>query len=270
MVKIVFSDRKDKKAELDVDVNVTVEEMKEILVSKHSFPDGVFRFIYKGKILQNPTPFKDVKEKDQVIVFIKAKQQQTQPPAAETAPKAENAPKPQVQPPQRQPTPRPAVHNPQRPQTQPQQPQRPNQQVSREADLNREFNNLVASLHLENLYKPENQFWENTSKIAEISEIINQNPSLLQELIAQLDAELIPNVYVPYINNTILLLHDVLQSDFLPCQSDFDAKYDSLSKAQKTIFDELLRKYNDKEKVMDALESTSFNKDEAIKKLSSN
>ena len=285
MVRLSFRSQQGIKAICDVDPNISAESMMEILVSKHGFPEGAYKFLYSGKVLNDQTPFKDIKENQQIIVFIKQKQntQTASNPSTTTTQTQQNqqqtpAPKPQPQQPppqqqqqQRQPTPRPVPQAQQRPPQRPGQQTRPGQpRMPTPEELDRAFNEILTSLHLENIYKPENQFWENPTKVAEVTELINQNPCLLHHIVNSIDKVRVPQVYNPYVINTIFLLLDIQQNDFLPCQSDFDAKYDSLSKNQKTIFDEIRSQYKDKDKdaIMKALEETAFNKDEAIKQLS--
>ena len=268
MVILLFSEQKGAPKEVEFDPETTSDnDMKKILMTKYGFKDGNYLFLYSGKALKGQTPFKNIKERSRIIVFIKPLKTQSEKPSTNsTAAQPAPAQTPQTAPiPQRQPpTPRP------QPQPRPSPQQQQNPQLTQQQVLQNKIADLIKLLNIDRLYDPENRIWEHTAKLAEIAEIVNQNPSLLQTLRYYMTRDQIPGVAATYLHNAILLLLDIQVADFMPCESEANAKYETLSMENKAIFDALVSQFNDREKVMQVLEETSFNKDEAIKKLSSN
>ena len=264
-MKINFGEAKGPFKEIEVDPEITADALKTKLIKEFGFREGSYTFIFSGKVLKGDKPIKDIKEKSRVIVFIKsAKPAEPAKTEKQETPKQEakaSQPAPQAAPEQR---PAPQQQRP-APQVRP-QPQIPGRQRVSTAEL---IKTVIKALKLENIYNPENNIWDHTAKLAQVTDIVNNNPSHLYQIMFNTLFNTIPGADQSYISNVICLLLDIQVADFNPCQSDVEAKVESMSKAQREIYHSLVSEFKDKDKmkIIEALESTSFNKEEAIKAL---
>lgn len=64
----------DEPVEIDVDPNVTSEQLKVILMAKYGFQMGEYRFVYGGKIIKEKYPLKSIPERSLIIISIKQHQ----------------------------------------------------------------------------------------------------------------------------------------------------------------------------------------------------
>jgi hypothetical protein len=264
-MKFSFGESKGPFVEIDVDPEITRDELKSRLINEHGFKDGNYMFICGGKFLKGEKPLKDVKERSRIVLYIKAPKKAEAPEKPVTQSQPSEAPRPAPAPPQpaRQPSPQPARQPSSQPA--PARPPFPGQQPTQQELMQ----TIIKSLNLEKLYNPENNIWDHTATLAQITEIVNTNPSHLYQIFLSHVFHGIPGTDPAYIINTILLLLDIQAADFSPCQDDIKAKEESMSKPQREIYNSLVKEFDNKDKmaIIEALENASFNKDEAIKTL---
>ncbi|KAH0792485.1 hypothetical protein GPJ56_003662 [Histomonas meleagridis] len=70
-MKIIVQQVKGEPQEIEVTDKTTIEEARDMLISKAGFKKGIYKFIFKGKFLKNPHPFAGLKEKAHIILYIK-------------------------------------------------------------------------------------------------------------------------------------------------------------------------------------------------------
>ena len=70
MVKLNFGFIKSNPLKLNIDNKISIEEITQILQKDHNFQNGLFQFIFNGKILTNPTPFENLKDDSRIIIRI--------------------------------------------------------------------------------------------------------------------------------------------------------------------------------------------------------
>ena len=224
-MKILFQNSKNRKfTTLDVDPQASLESVRDELKEKHSFPEGVYTFIHKGKILRNPGPFSSLKENTKIIVYIKDE--------APKPPEEEEEEHQQI----------PFGQGPQRPQRipSPQQQQQARQHSEQQIiDLiSGILNSAMGNNLVERVYQQENNFYDHPKEVNEISQILDESTCALmcEFIIRHFEVtlntfELPPDRILAIIGNNVQMRSR--------CISDYEASVMELSNEQRAAFERL-------------------------------
>ncbi|EAX88478.1 hypothetical protein TVAG_042620 [Trichomonas vaginalis G3] len=66
-----FRQLNDEPVGVEIGSDATAEEIKIVLMSKHNFPVGNYKFVYNGQILTDPKPLEKIQPESTIFVVIK-------------------------------------------------------------------------------------------------------------------------------------------------------------------------------------------------------
>lgn len=266
-MKFFFKQPNDEARELEVDPDITADELKIILMSKLNFPAGVYRFCYLGKIISSKTPLSGIREGSIVVCAIKQPKNLTIERPKKTfkffSDFYDIAPNPQetiklaekLKSGTKNPEPAIEVHE------------------KQFRDLSPEEENSIESalkiLAVDKAYSM--SFWDYPEKAAQFAKVMNQSQGLLMiadyYLSQHFSSSIVHAEGMP--GHAPLLLTGIQLPRRLDVSNDFEAALLSLSNKQREDFERIKREGFDIDKAMKAFLKNDCNIEETLKELHS-
>lgn len=268
MTKKIFVQKvKGPLIELEVTDNTTVEEARDFLIQNHQFPHGIFKFIYNGTILTNPTPFKSLAEHSKLIVFVKEQQRPANPP--QPAPATDPLPTPQHQAPQQAQAQNPSNLPPNRPRPQlagapAGGPVRRNLNAEQISQM---IQTYVNNSFISRIYDPQCNFWNNPERVSEVTTILQNDIGAQSILDYFLVEHFRPALRYSGASHQIVftMLGRIPFSQQI--MTEYDADVQQMSDAQREAFSRLQQLGVPKDRVLKIYKETGYNEEAARARL---
>ena len=254
-MKIIFVQPKKSTQELEIEPIISAQECKKILIDQYKWPNGDYKFIFNGKILNASAPFEKIKPGSNVIVYIKEiiKKENTLPPQVSQAnPSSQHVESPQSsQSSQSSQSPQSGANS-----------RRANRIILQNDEIRALLQNHLQACNVEQLYNPNNNILQHPEALANIEEILTNNPGVFS-----------------IIENEILRNHSAAArfggtqidtvSAFmgvslppLPTASYYDVQLQCMSDAQRASFQRLLELGQDKNITLDTYIACEYNEEQ--------
>ena len=236
-MKIVFQFASTKELhEEEIDPNASIEQVRDMLKSKYTLPDGNVFFIHGGSFLRNPQPFSKLKERAKIVIYVK---KIVPKPAEETNQEIAEAPRQNT-------TTRPPTDE---------------EMIQHFTPI---LENIIQMTFLENAYNPEYVFWNCPREVYEISQLLNNHTvsfSILQDFVSS---------HYPFILEVFKIpqtfFFDIIGFKYQTITnviSDLEADLQQLSNAQYSSYQRLLKLGLDKQLTYNKFKECGFNEEQA-------